>query len=115
VPGRGVADDWQLLQFIERLDEWAAREDPSEDLRVIVANWVINLHSNPYADLKPQRGFPDLWFSGIPETSDGHTLVTCTARINPIERTVTCRIIATLGLPLDLDPDLLVDPDEPIE
>jgi hypothetical protein len=53
-----VADDWQLLQFIERLDEWAAREDPSEDLRVIVANWVINLHSNPYADLKPQRGFP---------------------------------------------------------
>jgi hypothetical protein len=110
-----VADDWHLLRFIECLDEWAAREDPSDDVRVIVANWVINLHSNPYADLRPQRGFPDLWFSGIPETYDGRTQVTCTAQINPIERTVTCKIIATLTLPLDLDPDPLTDPEEPTE
>jgi len=110
-----VADDWQLFQFIEKLNEWAATEGPSEDLRSIVADWVIDLHSNPYADLRPQRGFPDLWFSGIPGTSDGHSKVTCTARINPIQRTVTCKGIATLGLPLDLDPEPLVDPEEPTE
>jgi hypothetical protein len=112
-----VADDWQLFQFMPKLEEWAAQEAPSGDLRSVVANWVIDLHVNPYADLKPQRGFPELWFCGIPEaeTPDGRAQVTCTVQINPIKRTVTCLNIATLSLPLDLDPEPLIDPDEPIE
>ena len=59
---------WQLENFVERLDAWIATENPSEDLRIIVTEWVVARFDNPYTDVSREPEFPNLWFGPIPET-----------------------------------------------
>jgi hypothetical protein len=55
-----------LENFVERLDAWIAIENPSEDLRIIVTEWVVARFDNPYTDVSRMPDFPNLWFRPIP-------------------------------------------------
>jgi hypothetical protein len=62
---------WTLHRFIERFDDWTAREGPSVDLRYVVLNWIFSRSENPFAGARRQPGFENLWFAVIPDSQNG--------------------------------------------
>jgi hypothetical protein len=60
-PGR-----WQLESFLDHLDVWIEREQPSDDLRLIVTAWVLTRYEDPYQGVQREPGFENLWFGEIP-------------------------------------------------
>lgn len=92
---------WRLEGFLDRLDAWAEREAPSDDLRLVVTAWVMTRYDDPYKGVRREKGFPNLWFGAVPNTDDhGSTVVACSYWIEESSRTVRCDSFATLGLPL---------------
>ena len=91
---------WQLENFVERLDAWIANENPSEDLRIVVTEWVVARFDNPYTDVSREPDFPNLWFGPIPETQHSGQVVVCSYWIVEDERLVRCDQIASLRRPL---------------
>jgi hypothetical protein len=89
-------DEWELFNAIEALDSWAGREQPSQDLRLIVAEWTFNRHADPFAGMERVEGFPNLWFGEVRGTRDKETAVTCTCRISWGNQTVTFDNFTTL-------------------
>jgi hypothetical protein len=98
VPPEGVG--WALENAIEALDSWAQRETPSQDLRLIVADWVMTRHEDPYRGMQRQQGFANLWTGPIRETTWRGRVVTCTCMIFESRRTVRFDTFTTLSLPL---------------
>jgi len=97
---RSAAPEWHLVGFIEHLDRWAALESPNQDRRLVVAQWVIARHDDPYAGVRREPGFDNLWFGRIPGTRDAaNTVVTCSYFVEESTNTVTCNSIASLSLP----------------
>jgi hypothetical protein len=45
--------------------------------RLLVANWVMNRHEDPYQGARRQRELPNYWFGVVPETWEKGTVVTC--------------------------------------
>jgi hypothetical protein len=91
---------WQLIGFIERLDTWIDVERPADDLRLIVTAWVIGRVDDPYQGVRRERGFPNLWFGTIPNTTHGTgQVVVCSYWIEETTRSVRCDSIATLDWP----------------
>jgi hypothetical protein len=90
---------WTLDNVIAALDSWVERENPSQDLRLIVAIWAMNRHEDPYRGMRRQAGFPNLWFGTVPETSSQGRVVTCTCMIFELTRTVRFDNFTTLTRP----------------
>lgn len=90
---------WILENAIGALDSWAQREDPSLDLRVIVAEWAHSRYANPYAGLRREPGFDNLWFGPIPDTSAAGHVVTCTLFIDEHRHVVRFDNFTTLSRP----------------
>lgn len=95
-PGR-----WEFRNFIECLDQWVTERQPDDDLRLIVTQWVMARHDDPYEGVRRAEGIPNLWFARIRDTyrPDG-TMVTCTYWIFEEERIVRCDRIQPLSLPI---------------
>lgn len=91
---------WRLENFVERLDAWISVENPSEDLRIIVTEWVLTRFDDPYTDVSRQPDFPNLWFGPIPDTEHAGHLVVCSYWILEDERLVRCDQIASLRRPV---------------
>lgn len=92
---------WRLAGFLDRIDEWAARENPPADLRLRVTAWVLSRFDDPYQGVQREAGFPNLWYGEIPGTAHGHAqIVVCSYWIVEREHTVRCDSIATLSYPL---------------
>jgi len=91
---------WRLVGFLDCLDDWAAQEQPSDDLRVVVTAWVLTRFDDPYAGVYRQPGHPNLWYGVVPESSDGRrNVVVCGYWIEERDRTVRCDSFATLAVP----------------
>ncbi|MFY1689410.1 hypothetical protein [Plantactinospora sp. WMMB782] len=99
--GRGL---WQLVDFEARFDAWADRDNPSTELRIVVAEWILTRMEDPYEGARREPGFPDLWSVRIRGTAVGRpgafTMVLCSFWIKETEHGVVCDNFATLGYPV---------------
>lgn len=96
-----MADQWTLVRFEEHFDHWVAAENPSDDLRVLVLDWIMTRHENPHGGVRRETGFDNLWYGQIPESGDGRgNVVICSYFVWVATRTVTCNGIATLSWPV---------------
>lgn len=92
---------WTLVGFLDRLDAWAERESPSQDLRNVVTEWILTRYDDPYQGMRREKGFPNLWFGTVPNTADGAgNVVVCSYWIEESRRVVRCDSFATLSQPL---------------
>jgi hypothetical protein len=92
---------WKLVRCEEALKDWDAREKPDGDTRLLVASWVMSRHDDPYAGVRREPNFPNLWFGRIPDTDDEEgAVVTCSYFIHARIRVVQCNMIARLSPPL---------------
>ncbi len=82
------------------VDRWIARESPSDDMRLLVLDWIIGRSEDPYRGMRREEGFPNLWFGPIRDTQVGGTIVTCSYWIYESTRIVRCNDICTLSQPL---------------
>lgn len=98
---RGSAPSWQLAGFLERLDDWVAREAPPEDVRLIVTAWILSRLDDPYQGVRRAAGFPNLWYGVVPKSDYGSDLVVvCSYWIEESKRAVRCDDFASLTRPV---------------
>lgn len=91
---------WALDGFLERFDEWAAQETPTQDQRTATMAWIMSRYDDPYEDAAREAVFDDYFFARVPDTEDDKgQAVGCSFWIIEITRTVRCDRIATLSLP----------------
>ncbi len=91
---------WHLVGFLDRLDDWAARECPPDDLRLVVTGWILTRFDSPYQGVHRQPGYPNLWYAVVPESHDGNrNVVVCGYWIEESTRTVRCDSFVTLAVP----------------
>jgi hypothetical protein len=91
---------WRLVGFEQRLDAWVDLEHPVDDLRLLVTAWILSRFDDPYAGVRRERGFSNLWFGVIPRSGHGTGLVvTCSYWIEETTHAVRCDSIATLSWP----------------
>jgi hypothetical protein len=93
------AVDWTLERFLERMDTWIERESPSYGLRLVVLDWIMSRHDNPYRGMRRERHFANLWFGPVPGTEFDGTVIVCSYWIEESTRTLTCYDICTLNNP----------------
>jgi hypothetical protein len=91
---------WQLENFLERLDDWIAREGPAHDLVLVVTAWLLSRMEDPYQGARREAGFDNLWFGVIPNSGDhaGH-VVGCSYWIFESRRAVRCDNFGLLNWP----------------
>lgn len=96
-----ASPSWRLEGFLERFDLWAEQEQPSEDLRYIVTEWILTRAIDPYQGARREQGFDNLWFGRIPNShdGDGHVVV-CSYLVYESTRTVSCDLFASLSPPV---------------
>ncbi len=95
------APSWTLENFIDRFDAWVERESPRDDVRVVVMDWILTRHDDPYQGMRREAGFQNYWFGSVPDSQDGSgNMVTCAYWINESDRIVSCDIFGTLSLPI---------------
>lgn len=95
------APTWQLVGFLERLDDWIERELPGDDLRVVVTAWVLTRYDDPYQGVRRESAFPNLWFGVVPYSGhDSGSVVVCAYWIEESTRTVHCDSFTRLSVPL---------------
>ena len=91
---------WRQLGFEQRLEEWLELEAPDQDLRTAVLTWVLSRLDDPYAGMRREPGFDNLWFGVIPGTlREPATVVACSLWIEEGSRTIRCDRIASLSWP----------------
>jgi len=90
-----------LVRFIEHLDHWVEIESPDQDTRFRVTDWIVARHDDPYAGVRREPGFPNLWFGRIPGTVDsGGSIVICSYVIFELTHVVRCNAIGRINLPM---------------
>ena len=91
---------WTLEDFEVRLDQWIELENPSYDLRIVVTAWVLSRFDDPYAGVRREPDFDNLWFGPVPGSVHRGHVVVCSYWIHEAQRTVRCDSVATLNLPI---------------
>lgn len=92
---------WRIEQVDACLDRWHQIDNPSPDLQVIVADWLMTRIVDPYEGATADADQPDLWFARVPDSGDGcGNVVTCSYRVDKANGTVTCDIIINLSWPV---------------
>jgi hypothetical protein len=101
-PGSSVTEReaWTLEDFEPRLDQWIEMEKPSDNLRILVTAWVLSRFDDPYAGVRREPDFDNLWFGPVPGSLQEGRVVVCSYWIFEASRTVRCDSIATLNLPV---------------
>jgi hypothetical protein len=102
-PGSKVAERevWALENLESCLDAWIELEQPSDDLRILVTAWVLTRFDDPYADVRREPSFDNLWFGAVPGSVHGQgCVVVCSYWVHEGQRTVRCDSVATLNLPI---------------
>lgn len=91
---------WRLEKFEERYEAWAERDKADDELRLVVVNWLMNRHDDPFLGMARQDGFDDLWFGWIPGSGDGRgNMVACSFRADRTRGVIECNDITTLSYP----------------
>lgn len=95
------AESWDLVDFLDRFDRWTEIEQPTEDLRYVVLEWIHSRATNPYQDVQRANEFPNLWFGQVPNSHDGRgCVVVCSYWISESDRRVRCDQLSTLSTPI---------------
>lgn len=71
------ATDWQLDEFDVALDRWIEVERPTSDLVIIVADWLLNRATTPYASVERDPGFVNRWWGQVPGSAVDGRVVVC--------------------------------------
>lgn len=91
---------WGLVGFLERFDEWAAREPVTPDQQRAVLSWVLSRSEDPYQGVRRAPGFENLWHGWVPNSNDGKGhVVACSYWIEESTRTVRCDNFGLLTWP----------------
>ncbi len=91
---------WTLERFGDCLDRWIERDEPAQDLRLVVTDWVLSRFEDPYQGVRRETGFENLWYATVPQSRHaGAQAVLCAYWINERDHVVSCESIATLSLP----------------
>jgi hypothetical protein len=91
---------WILEDFEARLDQWIELDDPDDDLRLLVTAWLLSRLEDPYAGVRREPDFDNLWFGPGPGSVQEGRVVVCSYWISEAQRTVRCNSIASLNLPI---------------
>lgn len=87
--------------FLDRYDEWVARDDPPDHWRIAVLLWVHSVVEEPYGDsIEHPMGIPGLRWAEIPLGGIYPQAVVCEYRVEYDTGEITCHTIATLDRPL---------------
>lgn len=89
---------WVLDNFLETFDVWVASEGPSVEVRSAVLAWVFGRADDPYAGVRREAGFANLWFGAVPRTTLRDTVVACSYWVEEQQHVVRCDSLATLSL-----------------
>jgi hypothetical protein len=88
---RRAVPAWRLADFLDRFDDWAERENPSDDVRVVVIAWIMSRLDDPYQGVRREPDFDNLWYGVVPMSQDGAgSVVVCAYWIDESTRTVRC-------------------------
>src|SRR3954453_2424719 len=91
---------WELAGFLDRLDAWAALENPSDELRRLVTQWIFSRYVDPYQGVQREPGFPNLWHGRVPRAvHPPDRVVVCSYFIYETTRVVACNSFASLTFP----------------
>ena len=95
-----ASTSWDVLGFVEALDAWVEREQPADELRRFVTQWIFTRMDDPYALARRADGFADYWWAVVPgsEDPDGR-VVLCFFWIDPAARTARCDTFSSLSPP----------------
>jgi hypothetical protein len=74
-------------------------DSPPDEVRLIVAAWVIGRFDDPYQGMNREPGFANLWYGRIPGTVFKGNVVTCSYWIEATDWKVRCNAFATLRYP----------------
>lgn len=92
---------WRLEKFLPEFDSWTERENPGDDLRVLVTEWMVGRQDDPYRVVRRQPPLENLWYGHVPDSDDGTgRVVVCSYWIFESRRLLRCNSFATLSLPL---------------
>ena len=91
---------WKLVRFTEVVDKWITRESPSDDMRVVVLDWIMSRHEDPYRGMRREPAVPNLWFGAVAGSQSGWTVVTCSYFIYERTKIISCNDICTLNQPI---------------
>lgn len=92
---------WTLLGFLDRLDQWAAREAPPDALRLLVTTWIMTRYDTPYQGVRREGKFPNLWFGPVPGALDPvGRVVACSYWIDEVNHTVRCDSFGSFDPPV---------------
>lgn len=79
---------------------WTESESPDQDLTILVATWMLSRFDDPYQGVRREPGFDTLWWGQVPLSLRDGAVVVCSYLVEESTRTVTCKSIASLNLPL---------------
>jgi hypothetical protein len=92
---------WTLLGFLDRLDQWVARESPADEVRLVATAWIMTRFEDPYQGVRREGKFPNLWFGPVPGTQDrSGRVVGCAYWVDEVNHTVRCDSFDTFYEPL---------------
>lgn len=92
---------WRLERFLSEFDAWTEREHPSDDLLVLVTEWMVGRQDDPYRGVRRVPPFDNLWHGWVPDSQDETgRVVVCSYWIVESQHLVRCNSFATLDLPL---------------
>lgn len=91
---------WKLERFPEIFDRWVQVWSPSDDLRVIVFDWIFTRQDDPYQEMRREEQIPNLWFGPIPGTDEPPVVVTCSYYVYDRVKVVRAHDICPLNRPL---------------
>jgi hypothetical protein len=100
VPPDPKSAGWRVLGAGDCLDRWDDTEQPPEELRNIVRDWLMTRVEDPHQGVSRMPGFPGWWFGKVAGSDQGWAAVYCTYLIDEETRTVEIRGINTLNRPV---------------
>lgn len=87
---------WTLEGFDQQMADWIMRENPDEDRRAAVAEWIPSRRLNPTAGVRDEPAVEGLRWLKVPHTSDGETAILCAFFIDHARGVVKCTQIGSV-------------------
>lgn len=92
---------WVPEGFEGCIQAWDDREQPPDDLRAWVVEWIFTRLDDPYQGVKREPGFPNLWWGVVPGSLHGSNMVVvCSYWIVETSHVVRCESLASLSWPV---------------
>jgi hypothetical protein len=106
LPRPGPHGGWNLTNLDVHLELWQQICDPPQDVRLIVAEWLMSRLEDPYEGMRHEdvntdgQGHPNLWSGVVPGTHRDGTVVLVSVLVFEQIGTVRFESIMTLGWPI---------------